>query len=218
MKSYRRLLLLPVIILSALPARALIMVSEARSVFVSYYGAGIETHSSPGTFGQWTGSAIGTPFGGGNVAAYQQSNITSTGFDLHHAIYDGYGPGGRADSNFQFVFRLTQPTPISITGFSFYFSGPASLVSDTLGNIPLVWGPDGSFYRNYLDFSRVLNPGLYTFTSNEWMRGDGINTRISLRDDLRDDPPNPISDVPDSGSTAGMLGLALVALVAIRRR
>ena len=207
------MLIVPAIILAA-PARALEMVFESRNVFASYYGAGIETHSSSGHFGAFDAVAIGTPFGGGGVAAAQHSNITTTGFDLHHAVADFFGPGGRAESNFQFVFRLSNPTPISITGYSVYFSGPASLMSET-GAIPLIWGPEGDVYRNHLDFYQVLTPGLYTFTSNEWLRGDGINTRISLRDDLVQDPTHPMSDVPDGGSAAGLMTLAAMTLAGI---
>ena len=200
------MLIVPALILAA-PAHALIMVSEARSVFVSYYGSGIEMHSSPGTFGAWTGSAIGTPFGGGNVSAYQQSNITSTGFALLHSTHDNYGPGGVAESRFRFTFSLTEATRINITGFSNTFAGSATLTGH-----PLIWT---GMYQNNLDFDQVLGVGLYTFETMEWLRWDNPLTRITLREG----PPRAGAEsVPDSGSTAGMLGLALAALVVMRRR
>ncbi len=210
MKPYQLLIILPAIIL---PARALEMVFESRSVLASYYGGGLELRSSTGNFGAFDATATGIPFGGGSVTASQHSTITSSGFDLQHNITDFFGPGGRAESNFQFVFRLDQPKTIAITGYSFFFSGPASLMSES-GPIPLVWGPD-TLYRNYLDFSQVLGPGLYTFTSNEWLRGDGINTHITMREE----PPRAGgSNVPDSGSTAVLMGLGLVGLAAMRRK
>jgi len=183
----------------------MVLLSEARSVFVSYYGGGIETHSSDGTFGLFDASAFGTPFGGGSVAAMQRSNITSTEVTIAHSIVDNYGPGGVANSNFEFKFSLPEPTRITILGYSAYFSGPASLVSESLGAIPLVWGPPGNLYRNYLNFDEVLDPGVYTFTSNEWLRGDGIRTTLDLR-------AHALS-VPDGGGTAGMLAVGMLWLV-----
>jgi hypothetical protein len=203
----------PALILAA-PARALEMVFESRSVFASYYGGGIEMHSSNGQFGEFHSTAVGTPFGGGFMRARQDSNITTSGFDLVSDVQDFFGPGGVAESNFQFVFRLLQPTSILLTGHSAFFQGPASLVSATSGAIPLFWGPEP--YRNTLSFNQVLDAGLYTFTSNEWSRGDGIHTVFSLREDIiRDDPPKPMSDVPEGGSTAMMLTLGAMTLAGI---
>lgn len=190
------------------PAFALVLISESRSVFVNYHGGGdrSELITSAGTFGLFSATPIGIPFGGGSVYVHQTSNITPAGFDLFHSVQDYYGPGGVGQSNFTFTFQLNQPTPISITGYSAYFSGPA-----TLTGTALTWaGPNGvkDPYNNYLNFNQVLGAGTYTFTSNEWMRGDGISTRISLRD----------QSVPDSGSSAWMLAAGLLSLAAIRRK
>jgi hypothetical protein len=192
------------------PALALVLVAESRSVTASYYGNGIETISSPGTFGKFSAAAVGIPFGGGSVWAGQTSDITTAGFTLAHSAVDNYGPGGVAESLFQVTFSLPQATQILITGVSNYFSGNATLVSDSLGMIPLLWGPPGSIYRNNLDFDQVLAPGVYTFTSREWIRdsvGTSFNTRISL-----------IERVPDGGGGAWLLGLGIFLLAAIRRK
>jgi len=192
------------------PAFALVLISESRSVFVDYHGGGdrSELITSAGTFGLFSATPRGIPFGGGAVAVHQTSNITTAGFDVWHSVQDFYGPGGVGQSNFSVTFQLNQPTPISITGYSAYFSGPA-----TLNGTALTWtGPNGVKdpynYNNYLNFNQVLGAGTYTFTSNEWMRGDGISTRISLRD----------QSVPDGGSVAWMLAIGLLSLAAIRRK
>ena len=205
----RLLSICPALVLSyfiAPPALALVLISETRSVTASYYGAGIETISSPGTFGTFAATAVGTPFGGGYVLASQTSNLTSSVIEVAHALDDFYGPGGWAASNFQVSFSLPQSARITISGISAYFSGPASLVSESEGAIPLIWGPD-TFYRNTLDFNQVLGPGIYTFTSNETLRGDGIRTRLTLRE-----------VVPDRGHTGWMLAVGVVALIALRRK
>jgi len=186
------------------PASALVLLAESRSVTVSYYGAGIETIASDGSFGVFAATALGTPFGGGYVNASQYSNITTSAIEVRHSILDSFGPGGYGASNFQVRFSLPEATRISISGVSSYFSGPASLVSETNGSIPLVWGPD-TFFRNYLEFDQVLAPGIYTFTSNEWLRGDGISTRLLLREVVAED-----------GSTFVWLALGLVAVAAGR--
>lgn len=199
----------PALVLSyfiAPPALALVLISETRSVTASYYGAGIETISSTGTFGTFAATAVGTPFGGGYVLASQTSNLTSSVIEVAHALDDFYGPGGWAASNFQVKFSLPQSARITISGISAYFSGPASLVSESEGAIPLIWGPD-TFYRNYLDFNQVLGPGIYTFTSNETLRGDGIRTRLILRE-----------MVPDRGHTGWMLAVGVASLLVLRRK
>jgi len=190
----------------ATPALALVLIAESRSVTASYYGAGIETISSAGTFGTFTATAIGIPFGGGSVRASQISNITSSLIEVSHALDDFYGPGGWAASNFQVKFSLPQETRITISGSSAYFSGPASLISESEGAIPLIWGPD-TVYRNHLEFDQVLNPGVYTFTSNETLRGDGIRTKLVLRE-----------WVPDRGHSGWMLAAGVAALLVLRRR
>lgn len=194
-------------LLFATPAPALVLLSETRSVTASYYGGGIETITSDGSFSAFTAVAVGVPFGGGAVRASQVSHIATTGFDLQHSLYDGYGPGGWAASTFELRFSLEEDTRISIIGYSAYFSGPASLVSETQGAIPLVWGPPGSPFRNHLEFEQVLKAGVYTFTSNETLRGDGISTRLALRE-----------VVPDGGSSIWYLVFAFLSLVALRRR
>jgi hypothetical protein len=190
------------------PALALVLISESRNVFVDYHGGGdrSELITSAGTFGLFDATPLGIPFGGGAVYVRQTSNITTAGFDLFHSVQDYYGPGGVGESNFSFTFQLNQPTPILITGYSFYFSGYA-----TLNGTALTWaGPTGvrDIYNNYLNFNQVLGAGTYTFTSKEWLRGDGISTRIALRD----------QSVPDGGSSAWMLAVGLLSLAAIRRK
>jgi hypothetical protein len=203
MKSILLLLIL------AVPAHALVMVSETRSVFADYWGGGLdrsELHVSNGTFGPFNSSATGIPFGGGQVIAWQNSTITTTGFDLYHGAIDFYGPGGVAQSDFSFTFRLDHPTPISITGYSAYFSGIASLT-----NVPLVWtGPNGvpDWYNNYLFFNGVLGVGQYTFTSREYVRGDGMTTHLVL---------NEVS-VPDYGKPWQYFAASLVILLAMTVR
>jgi hypothetical protein len=183
-----------------------VLISEARSVTASYYGSGIETISSAGNFGPFSATAVGIPFGGGWVSASQVSNLTSTRIEVTHRVNDFYGPGGWAASSFEVKFSLPHETRIQISGYSAYFSGPATLVSESAGAIPLVWGPD-NFYRNYLEFDQVLDSGVYTFTSNEWIRGDGIFTRLVLRE-----------AVADSGPSAGLLLIGLLSLAASRRK
>lgn len=184
-----------------------VLISEARSVYVSYYGSGIETHSSDGSFGLFDASAIGTPFGGGSLFVQQRSLITPSEISVEHSIIDGFGPGGVANSDFQVKFSLPEASRLTISGYSAYFSGPASLVSESLGAIPLVWGPD-AIYQNYLDFDEVLMPGVYTFTSNEWLRGDGIVSRFELRAQA--------PSVPEGGTTAWMFAVGALSLLAIR--
>lgn len=192
------------------PALALVLIAESRSVTASYYGGGIETISSPGTFGIFSDSANGIPQGGGHVYAGQTSDITTAGFTLFHSAVDNYGPGGVAESIFRVTFSLPQATRISISGYSNYFSGNATLVSDSLGSIPLLWGPSGSIYRNYLDFDQVLTPGVYSFASREWIRdglGTSFNTRISL-----------VERIPDEGGSVWLLVIGILSIGAIHRK
>lgn len=189
---------------------AVILISETRSVTASYYGGGIETITSDGTFGLFEALAVGTPFGGGLMSAYQESDITPTGFTIQHSVADNYGPGGWAKSSFTVDFLLSEDSRITIDGYCNYFSGFASLTSGSQ-TIPLVWGPD-DIYRNYLTFDQVLGPGLYTFTTYEIPR-ETVSTRIDLR----------FSSVPDEGSSAWMLAIgttlfALSGRAALRRR
>ena len=196
----------------------MVLISEARSVTVSYYGAGIETHSSAGTFGEFHGNPIGIPYGGGAMLASQDSNISPSGFTLVHSIRDFFGPGGWAESNFQVTFSLPQETRISISGFRDYafpfgYNNPSSavLVSDSDGVIPLVWY--GDFYltinlQNRLNFDEVLSPGVYTFTARETFLFDHNFSRLEVR----------ASSVPDDGSSALQLAFGIFALFAIHRR
>lgn len=192
----------------------MILISEARSVMASYYGSGIETHSSDGTFGVFEAGAVGTPFGGGFVYAYQKSNITPSDVTIEHRAIDWYGPGGMARSDFALQFSLPEPTRITMSGYCNMFNGYVSLVSQSLGAIPLVWndGPGSPYtyvYRNYLEFDHVLSPGMYTLSSYELPR-ESVFTRIALH----------ASSVPDSGTTALMLafGWLLLSSFASTRR
>jgi hypothetical protein len=190
-------------LISATPASAnLVLISEARSVTVSYWGSGAETHSSDGTFGLFEAVAIGTPFGGGSLRIYQKSNITSSGFTLEHQANDHYGPGGYGLSAFQFTFGLVQDTRITISGVSHNFARPGLA---SLSGYSLVWGPP--FWHNYLEFDQVLAAGVYTFSSNQTV-GDGATTNITLR----------AAVVPDGGTCAWMLAIGVLSLVAIRGR
>src|SRR5688572_2685218 len=135
------------------------LISEARSVTASYYGSGVETNSSAGTFGVFEASAVGIPFGGGSMYAYQKSNITPSEITIEHQIADFYGPGGWAKSDFEFKFSLLQDTRITMTGYCNNFSGFVSLTSESFGAIPVVWHgypPYEMLYRNFLDFDQVL--------------------------------------------------------------
>lgn len=189
------------------PAHALVMVSESRSVFANYHGGGdrSELITSNGNFGTFAATADGIPFGGGFVNATQNSTITTSGFDLWMSIQDYYGPGGTAETRFEFTFALPQPTRISITGFSWYFSGMASL-----DGVAMNWtGPSGvkDWWNNYLFFDQILEAGQHTFSSYENMRGDGISTRITMRE----------VTVPEGGPTAWMLAIGMLSVMAIRR-
>ena len=176
------------------------LISEARSVTVSYYGSGIETHSSDGTFGMFEAAAVGTPYGGGHMYAYQKSNITPSEITLENTASDIYGPGGLAESNFEVKFSLPQDTRITISGYRNWLQW-VSLASVSLGPIPLGWNAPN------LNYDQVLGAGEYTLTS--FMRP--VETQIQ-RIELH------ASSVPDGGTSAWMLAIGVLSLVAIRGR
>lgn len=209
MKSTTKILVAAIILTGASPSFAtMILLSEVRSVTASYYGSGRETHTSPGSFGNFEANARGTPFGGGSVYAYQHSNITPTEFNIVHTLSDDYGPGGEARSDFVVNFQLLEYTRITIDGYCNMYSGFAGLVRDS-ESIPLIWtdapGSTSQFYRNCLTFDQVLQPGFYTFSTFELPR-ETVTTRIVLR----------ATTVPDVGSSASMLVIGLLSLVAVR--
>ena len=187
------------------------LISETRSVTASYWGGGTETHSSAGTFGAFEASAVGVPFGGGSMLAYQKSNITPTEITIEHHVADFYGPGGWAESTFEVNFSLWEDTRLTISGYCNLFSGFLSLTSDSLGELPIAWhgAPGNPFdvYQNYLDFDQVLGPGTYTLSSYEIPRED-VRTRFELH----------ALSVPDTGSSGLMLAIGALALGAIRGR
>ena len=185
------------------PARALILLSESRSVFVSYYGSGIETHSSDGNFGLFDATAIGVPYGGGSVFVRQLSNITTQVIRVEQWAYDGYGPGAVGRSDFQVRFSLPEPTPFTVSASTWSYPGLATLVSDTLGTIPVHWPYGFGGVLNSMDL--MLAAGTYTFTAGVHY-GDGIHTIYELR----------VPNVPDRGATASMLAVGLLSLVAVR--
>jgi hypothetical protein len=203
------------------PALAnMVLISETRSVYVSYYGSGIETHSSGGTFGLFEASAVGIPYGGGGVHVYQKSNITPSEITLEHSAHDLYGPGGYGLSNFEVKFSLAQDTRITIIGYQNWFRW-ASLSSESLGPFP--WNGYYSYYtgvppglpsdwhhspmNTYYGFDHVLGPGVYTLSSTMYpyeFQHEGIVLRATS------------VGVPDGGTTALLLAIGILSLLAIR--
>jgi hypothetical protein len=150
--SLRRLLILGWIV-SAPAFAQMVLISESRSVTVSYHGSGTGTTSSTGTFGLFEASAVGVPFGGGVMIAEQKSNITPSKITIEHYMYDYYGPGGFALSTFEVTFSLLQDTRLTMSGYCSNLSGFVSLESELSGEIPIVWHsgpgtPPGFEYRN----------------------------------------------------------------------
>lgn len=189
----------------------MILLSETRSVTASYYGNGTETIVSDGTFGLFDATAVGIPFGGGFMSARQKSTITPTEVLIEHFVHDMYGPGGWAYSEFQLTFALVAPTRITLDGYSNMESGFVSLVSASLGPLPLIWtGADGdpnAMHLNYLNFDRVLDPGLYTLSSYEFPR-EFVSTRFHLQ----------AASVPEAGSSLVLLGIGMLAVGTLRAR
>jgi hypothetical protein len=197
-----RILILGLVFIKPASAQ-MALISEARSVTVSYYGSGVETHSSNGMFGMFDASAVGIPFGGGSVSVSQHSNITSSEITLDHRALDMFGPGGFGRSNFEVKFSLPEDTRITVSGDYWWYKF-ASLSSESLG--PLAW--DTSPYYNEYRFDRVLGPGVYTFSSTLYAWEYQRET-IVLR---------ATSAAPDSGSAFTLLAGAVIGLLAIHRR
>jgi hypothetical protein len=204
------------------PAHAtMVLLSETRSVYVSYYGSGIETHSSGGTFGMFEASAVGIPYGGGGLYVNQKSNITPSEITLEHEAHDKYGPGGYGLSHLEVKFSLAQDTRITIIGYQ-WWNRYASLSSESLGRFPfdgyytytseppgpLPWDRPRGLPLTYWTFDHVLGPGVYTLSSSlipYESQYEGIVLRAT-------------STVPDGGISIALLACPIFGALWIHQR
>jgi hypothetical protein len=184
----------------------------------------IDASSSPGTFGLFTASAQrSAPGGFGSVQ--HVSTITPTEFTLHTALtaqaasgqFSGFATTYSevyAGTLFQVSFQLADATPISISAYNSFFSGDAHLVSAG-GEIPLAWGGTPSDpFGNYLNFSQLLAPGLYTFSSNQALHFVASGNQVDGRSQQFEMTVRvgALASVPDSAATVILLGIGLATL------
>lgn len=152
--------------------------------------------------------------------------VSSQAFSSSEELYfQNYSATASSDSTFDVLFQLSEPALYHLAGSilkQWWSQGASSLSLSLLGSDPFLTFDLNTFigFRSF-DLSGTLDPGIYHLTASAHSDSRGSRTWsesnwASFDFTMNFEPSAPANSVPEEGSTALLLGIGLLAMLATR--